>query len=603
MEVNSVDTNISCKKRKLSSKGELGEVSDDESCTESGDTETMEPDIKISSIESLVPSQCSDSGIESLSYNSQSSLELLNHDAPPKYPDKSLLELEDQNQRLREENEMLKLKSCPCEQIENKAIITIKFNSLDNFRLHKSKFLKLFDSYVNIDVEEHESHLLLKIHEDDTIDSKEWVVVDETDCVSSHNNKHKKKKKKRTVSDSVSSDVFILDTTPSISTKNNLQYERKFDFVSDIDKKDEISINTKVNSIMCFNCEEDHILKDCPKPRDFNKINASRQKMKSYGKGMVYKRYHLEDDQKFGHMQPGKISKKLQEALGLQLNQLPEYIYRMRHLGYPPGWYEEIIAAPNPSLDVFDFDGKTGNKSTKGGSVDLDKVVDYHGFNVPLQKGYRDEYRMYRSSPYSKDMNKQKMLEYLQNIRQETQDNLESCDMDIDNNPEDKEFEVIDVAGSLNETKVAVENVSPTLVELETEKEMLLAQLTEDVNESKEISNNSGIFVTLDSTGTIEEISNIETSNAEELLNSSLDMDKTLDSSKMNVIKASSFGTPILKSASPYSHLPKFDNFTKNVSGVIHFENLPNSTGKYDQMVGVIAKVRTTLKTMQDKQL
>lgn len=73
----------------------------------------------------------------------------------------------------------------------------------------------------------------------------------------------------------------------------------------------------------------------------------------------------------------------------------------------------------------------------------------------------------------------------------------------------------------------------------------------------------------------------------------------TLNSS-INCVKTSTFGTPILKSSSPYSRLPNPDNFMKDVSPVINFENLPNSTGKYEQMTGVLQKVRSTLKGLQN---
>lgn len=67
-----------------------------------------------------------------------------------------------------------------------------------------------------------------------------------------------------------------------------------------------------------------------------------------------------------------------------------------------------------------------------------------------------------------------------------------------------------------------------------------------------------------------------------------------------SAIKTSDFGTPILKSQSPYSRLPHMDNFTKDVSPVINFENLPNATGKYEQMTEVLAKVRNKMKHLQN---
>ena len=56
------------------------------------------------------------------------------------------------------------------------------------------------------------------------------------------------------------------------------------------------------------------------------------------------------------------------------------------------------------------------------------------------------------------------------------------------------------------------------------------------------------------------------------------------------------YGTPILKSCSPYKFLPSAEKFSKDICDVINFENLPDSTGKYDQMVTVLDKVRETLK-------
>ena len=48
--------------------------------------------------------------------------------------------------------------------------------------------------------------------------------------------------------------------------------------------------------------------------------------------------YCQDEPQKFGHLSPGLPSAKLTEALGLRRDELPRYIYKMRELGYPPGW-------------------------------------------------------------------------------------------------------------------------------------------------------------------------------------------------------------------------------------------------------------------------
>lgn len=57
-------------------------------------------------------------------------------------------------------------------------------------------------------------------------------------------------------------------------------------------------------------------------------------------------------------------------------------------------------------------------------------------------------------------------------------------------------------------------------------------------------------------------------------------------------VKHIDLGTPILKSASPYSRIPAADNFSIGIQDVINFENLPDSTGHYLRMNKVIHKIR-----------
>lgn len=64
-------------------------------------------------------------------------------------------------------------------------------------------------------------------------------------------------------------------------------------------------------------------------------------------------------------------------------------------------------------------------------------------------------------------------------------------------------------------------------------------------------------------------------------------------------VKNSEFGTPILKSVTPFSKLPSREQFSVNVSDVINFENLPNSTGKYESMRRVITKIRVSTSKTQ----
>lgn len=71
--------------------------------------------------------------------------------------------------------------------------------------------------------------------------------------------------------------------------------------------------------------------------------------------------------------------------------------------------------------------------------------------------------------------------------------------------------------------------------------------------------------------------------------------------SRVGKIKSVDLGTPILKSVSPYGKLPTAEKFSTNICDVINFENLPDSTGKYDQMSGIIRKVRTSLSKVKNE--
>ena len=51
-------------------------------------------------------------------------------------------------------------------------------------------------------------------------------------------------------------------------------------------------------------------------------------------------------------------------------------------------------------------------------------------------------------------------------------------------------------------------------------------------------------------------------------------------------------GTPICEMFSPFGNLPKYDNFGKDMTEHIAFENLPNYTGNWDKMRGVLRGVR-----------
>lgn len=149
--------------------------------------------------------------------------------------------------------------------------------------------------------------------------------------------------------------IFMIDTLPTEKTNEKEVPNYKSEFDNVLDDTNENIAETKENDEKpkgnCWNCGGDHSLRDCKEVRDINQINKSKQafmKTKS-------ERYHLDVDQKFSHLVPGRISEELREALGLRKRELPQYIYRMRIYGYPPGWLEDAKVL-HSGLTLFNSD-------------------------------------------------------------------------------------------------------------------------------------------------------------------------------------------------------------------------------------------------------
>lgn len=138
---------------------------------------------------------------------------------------------------------------------------------------------------------------------------------------------------------------------------------------------------------------------------------------------------------------------------------------------------------------------------------------------------------------------------------------------------------------------VEVGSPSPSLTDLEKQKERLLAALEDNTS--------SNIASEENTNETPEKIEEAENS---EVAQKVLTVPASEESPVTKSARQSNFGTPILKSNSPYSRLPHLANFTKDVAcNIIHFENLPNSTGKYEKMRKILKKVRSDVKETLNK--
>lgn len=159
--------------------------------------------------------------------------------------------------------------------------------------------------------------------------------------------------------------VFMVDANPTIqsadtskktSEKTNVpQYSLNVSKVFDHStptvpppKEDECD-RARPPKNTCFNCNGNHTIRDCPEPKNHQMIQKNRNKFVPFKN----ERYHVDVNQQFGHFQPGVLSQSLRHALGLRDQELPLYVYRMRMLGYPPGWLEEAKVTQS-GVELFD---------------------------------------------------------------------------------------------------------------------------------------------------------------------------------------------------------------------------------------------------------
>ncbi|XP_070619361.1 zinc finger CCHC domain-containing protein 8 isoform X4 [Erythrolamprus reginae] len=218
----------------------------------------------------------------------------------------------------------------------------------------------------------------------------------------------------------------ILNENPQLTDGWEIpKYQQVFTQILSLDGQ-EIQVKSKSRPRShCFNCgSEDHQIKDCPQPRNPARINEKRKEfMDACGEAggtNFQQRYHADEvEERFGCFKPGIISEELQDALGVTEKTLPPFIYRMRQLGYPPGWLKE---AEMEKSGLTLYDGKVSPSSDAEEesqqqnpcvSYDLSKLITYPGFNMSTPSGVADEWRMFGSIPLQPSQQKEIFAHYL----------------------------------------------------------------------------------------------------------------------------------------------------------------------------------------------
>lgn len=286
---------------------------------------------------------------------------------------------------------------------------------------------------------------------------------------------------------------------------------------------------------------------------------------------------------------------------------------------------------------------------------DVQKIHEFPGFNVQPRQPYRDEYRIHNTPPILPQHSKEEMIRslggdivngYKKTKLRKTEiiDLDSSCeivtepssvtvtDMDI----EDVRDEPMPLGVTIiNEPPLPLppgvdanppepteegelsEDGDESITELTRKRKELLAEIgessvfldTSTIASSTNITssssfNNQSLNATIIENSENENRDNcardnqssqdnaISQDNAMNQEDTMIQSNQTSQESREGQVDATIFGCPVLKSFSPFSSLPDGEKFQAGVCDVIAFENLAESTGKYEKMKALIKKVR-----------
>ncbi|CAB3403288.1 unnamed protein product [Caenorhabditis bovis] len=191
---------------------------------------------------------------------------------------------------------------------------------------------------------------------------------------------------------------YVIDRTESLHIDENLENEdsgvkptsswaerMQSSLLGEAKDLNENSKKKKFKKI-CFNCRGEHNISDCPRPKSAKRIQQNRLEI-TEDLRRRHSQYGRYTDKHIGKFTPGSISTTLREALGIGENEIPEYIYRMRHMGfvkgYPPGYLKKTMKFNgNQILKIFDsHESHNDHDDMEKPEIDKSKMICYQGFN------------------------------------------------------------------------------------------------------------------------------------------------------------------------------------------------------------------------------
>ncbi|KAL6265074.1 hypothetical protein P5V15_005165 [Pogonomyrmex californicus] len=353
--------------------------------------------------------------------------------------------------------------------------------------------------------------------------------------------------------------LFTIDKQPN--AKNDLDvptYGQKYENAFEESKREQPKdCAPKLN---CFNCNGNHNMRDCPLPKNQSNINKNRKEFAT--KHNMGVRYHMNEDQRFSHMVPGHLSQKLRKALGLKENELPKHIYSVSINGHfvPPLPKESVqeIPAPPPELPqtIDDSDSQSQELPSLDSADDTTSIT---------------------NSPSLSELERTKKVLLMEIEEANSQSNSDSTSIKNDLN-----------TVLVSETSFSSITTTPSTSRRSSSHSSVISesQCCPDTS----LKNDSNTTITLD------------TSITNKILQPDSTPNRSASRRTSDQVTSVYLGTPILPSTSPYNKLPSSEKFSRDICDVINFENLPDSTGKYEQMTGVLQKVRNTMAKLQQQE-
>ncbi|KAK8391745.1 hypothetical protein O3P69_017341 [Scylla paramamosain] len=388
----------------------------------------------------------------------------------------------------------------------------------------------------------------------------------------------------------------------------------------------------------CFNCSGDHNMAQCTLPLDHSKISANRKKRMS---SRMSVRYHEDCENKYGQYQPGKISDNLRHALGLRPNQLPLYIYRMRVLGYPPGWLKEA-EVHQADVKMYDATGRTVSHpdEEEGEAEPLtvkykpEKLVRFPGFNDNAPRGIIDESQKYNFPPMQPCHQMSEFLHFMNQNKAEAykKKKLKDSELRSKTPPLSIEMEVEECEGKAEDivfnpplpeedpppppppdTKESpsikrvlevedgeiTDDSQESMESLTVKKQRILKELEKETTQSDtkgDIDNSDGNRESQEDSedSQLSLTSSTDPSQSENSCSGDGTSTKKTKTKRhhRSLSKGFQLGTVIPESCTPYKSLPSPDKWTVDVSDHIVFDNLPDALGTWDKMKGVMGTVR-----------